>query len=156
MARDIESRPIVRKKIIQKYNISEDNKIFLHTGKLPGRKKSKELIKAFSNTNGKYTLLITGSLDSDFKIFVDNVTKKKKNIIFCGWKSVDELRDYMLGSDFLIQPGSLSNSFIDAICCGLPLILHNTPQGVSLTSYGNGLLLSDNSAEYLESFFKSV
>ena len=59
----------------------------------------------------------------------------------------------MLGCDYLIQPGSLSNSFIDAICCGLPLILLNTPQGKSLTSSGNGILIQENSDHYLENFF---
>ena len=62
----------------------------------------------------------------------------------------------MLGCDYLIQPGSLSNSFIDAICCGLPLILLNTPQGKSLTSSGNGILIQENSDHYLENFLRNI
>ena len=156
VSQDLSKRDYAREKILAKYCINPQNKIFLHSGKLPGRKKSKELVEAFSTIKDSNTLLITGSLSSEFQSYLDIKIKENPNIIFCGWKSVEELREYMLGCDYLIQPGSLSNSFIDAICCGLPLILLNTPQGKSLTSSGNGILIQENSDHYLENFLRNI
>jgi len=57
-----------------------------------------------------------------------------------------EVQKLLLASDLMIQPGSLSHTFIKAICSGLPLILNDTPQGRYLTSQGNGRLLEMKSA----------
>lgn len=130
-----------------KFNIAKDKINLLHSGKLPGNKLTQIVLNAVSMLpEEKYDLIITGSIEESF-YKKNQALFKKKNINFLGWKQPDELRDIISSSDILVQPGSLSNTFIDALCCGIPVILNNTPQGRYLTQNKNGELLKVNNSE---------
>lgn len=138
----------IRLKSRKKLGVSEGDKVIFHTGKLPGGKKTLEVLEAFQDINNdNYKMFIAGSIEDDFKEKLDEYLNKDNRIKFLGWLSATELRDLFIGGDVLLQPGSLSNTFIDAICCGLPIILFNSPQGKYLTRYGNGFLVDDVSKE---------
>jgi len=141
----------IRKKVRERYSIKANELVFLHSGKLPEKKKTEELLEAFSSIkSSNIKLFIAGSINKEFEDKFNNYLKKDNRIIFVGWITAEELRKYMIASDLLIQPGSLSNTFIDAICMKLPLLLHETPQGKYLTSSGNGLLMKDNDVESIK------
>ena len=55
-----------------------------------------------------------------------------------------------------MQPGSLSQVFIDAICCRNYLILDNTPQGKFLTNLGNGILSARNLCDVRDKILESI
>lgn len=130
-----------RKQLAKSLNLPLDKILVLHTGKLPGLKETLSVLKVFQRADiiERFHLIIAGSIDDLFYrenkeiIEVEHVTN-------LGWLDTNELRKIMIISDILLQPGSLSNSFIDAMCCGLPLALKDTPQGKYLTQFGNGLL----------------
>ena len=50
--------------------------------------------------------------------------KKDKRVKYLGWKSGDELLEYICASDIYIQPGTQSSTAITAVCCGLPTFLY--------------------------------
>jgi glycosyltransferase involved in cell wall biosynthesis len=77
---------------------------------------------------------------------LEEFLKRDERIIFLGWLKPIDVQKILLASDLMIQPGSLSHTFIEAICSGLPLILNDTPQGRYLTSQGNGRLLKIKSS----------
>ena len=55
-----------------------------------------------------------------------------KRIKFLGWKSADELREYLYAADIYVQFGSPSSTLETAMCCGCPCILNfneNIPGG---------------------------
>jgi 1,2-diacylglycerol 3-alpha-glucosyltransferase len=134
--------PNIKIKARGEFNLDESNIVLVHTGKIPKGKDTLLVLNAFSNIlDGKFRLLIAGSIDAHFEDIFSNALKNDKRIIYLGWLSPDKMKTLFYASDLLVQPGSLSNSFISAICCGLPILLNNTPQGQHLTSFGNGELI---------------
>lgn len=132
-----------RQKMRQKYNFKNDEKILVHTGKLPEDKLTKEVLDAclyLDKLGFDFKLVIIGNIDQNF---ADNNTEILSSswVEFLGWRSPAEIREVFIASDLLVQPGSLSNTFIDGICCGLPVLLDDTPQGRFLTKFNNGSVL---------------
>jgi glycosyltransferase involved in cell wall biosynthesis len=141
----------IRKRIREKLNITENEKIIFHTGKLPGQKYTLNVLEAFCEIdNVNYWLYLIGSIEESFLDTFNYYLNRNKRIKFLGWLKPDEMRELFIAGDLLLQPGSLSNSFIDAICCGLPLILKDTPQGKYLTKNNNGILLKDQSRDSIK------
>ena len=133
----------IKKRVFEGLNITETTRIILHSGKLPGDKETLSVLKSFSQIeNINLRLVLAGSVSECFREVLDRQKSNDSRIIELGWVSAAALRDLMLASDLLVQPGSLSNSFIDAICCGLPIILDDTPQGRYLTKAGNGVCIA--------------
>jgi glycosyltransferase involved in cell wall biosynthesis len=131
-------------------SISESSKIFVHTGKLPQGKETSLVLNAFMRIQNPYIrLLIAGSIDDDYLSQFYSYLNNDNRIIFLGWLKPYEMNELLISSDIMIQPGSLSHTFVESICCGLPLILNDTPQGRNLTSSGNGILLKNKSIDEL-------
>ena len=127
----------------KKYGFSKKDLLLVHTGKLPEDKETLATLKAFSNLQNKFRnlhLIVAGSITKEFQDTFDSFSGKYQ-IHFLGWKSSDELREIYSSCDLMVQPGSLSNSFLDAICCGLPVLLDKTPQGMDLTNHNNGYVV---------------
>ena len=142
----------IKKRVFDELDIPKETRIVLHSGKLPGDKETLCVLKSFSQIkNDNLRLVLAGSVDESFRSVLDQYISNDPRILELGWLSAAALRDIMLASDLLVQPGSLSNSFIDAICCGLPIVLDDTPQGRYLTKGGNGVLIARDNLEYLTS-----
>lgn len=142
-----ELRPIYR----TKYDFDPGFKYIIHTGKLPEDKLTQDVISAFKHlksTRQDIKLIICGSIDEDFASEF-KVLCEELDIAFLGWKTSSDLKELFLAADLMVQPGSLSNTFIDAICCRLPLLLDDTPQGRHLTQGGNGRVIKRDTAELL-------
>jgi len=41
-----------------------------------------------------------------------------------GWKSREDLLDYLCAADMYLQPGSVSATLQNAICCGTPVMIY--------------------------------
>jgi len=116
--------------------------LLVHTGKMPKNKETKLVLETFIDLkNSNYRLLIAGSVDEDFKEEFNQYLKSDNRIFYFGWLNPDNMKELLVSSDLLVQPGSLSNIFLTAICCGLPILIDDTPQGRYLTSFGNGKLI---------------
>lgn len=131
----------------KKYRIDKNKKIILHVGKLPGKKNTTSVLKAFSQLDpAEFQLVIAGSIEDEFerkqKFYLD-----KENIHFIGWIHPKEVRKLMVISHILVQPGSNSNIFIDAICSSLPIILRKSPQSDFLLMGKNGLSINSISKD---------
>ncbi len=124
--------------------VCADSKVLIHTGKLPEDKKTKEVLLAFSEIEDpNVRLFIAGSISQEFAKEFDMFVKADPRITYLGWIKPYELRKIFIAADLLVQPGSLSNTFIDAICNKLPLLLNDTPQGRYITKNNNGFLIKD-------------
>lgn len=60
--------------------------------------------------------------------------------MFIGWVNPDELRELIKACDALVQPGTLSNTFVEAVCIGTPLVLADSPQARDLIFAKNGII----------------
>tara|TARA_B110000977_G_scaffold21051_1_gene25149 strand:+ start:12024 stop:13148 length:1125 start_codon:yes stop_codon:yes gene_type:complete len=152
----LEDKDLIKKRIFKDLNIDASTRIILHSGKLPGDKETASVIESFKQIqNDNLRLILAGSVSEPFRNKLDQYKENDSRIMELGWVSASTLRDLMLASDLLVQPGSLSNSFIDAICCGLPLILDDTPQARYLTKNDNGVLIARRDLEYLATCIES-
>lgn len=120
-----------KKFLRKKWNIQSSDFVILHSGKLPEGKKTIELIKSIKGTSN--ILLICGSISENMegqrlhKLICDT-----SNVTYLGWKNSNELRELIKACDVLVQPGTLSNTFIEAVCIGTPLILGESMQAEDL------------------------
>lgn len=118
--------------------------IIFHTGKLPQLKKTQDLYKACLKLPFKWKLVIVG-------VFTEDVESQELKKVLCsdvrvaylGWRTPLEIRTIMSFCDIVAQPGSLSNTFLDAACVGAPLLLASSPMGNDIVCEGNGFIITD-------------
>lgn len=117
----------IRKTIRKELNILESDIVFIHTGKMDEKKKSFELIKAFSRTiSNNVKLLILGSFSEEVYSRVKSMIEEDSRILFLGWKKGEEVQDYLCASDVCIQPGSRTATVQNAVCCGCAVITNKS------------------------------
>jgi glycosyltransferase involved in cell wall biosynthesis len=129
----------IRARVRTELGFAERHRLLIHTGKLPGDKLTLTVLEMFRELRGQdYRLLVAGDISQSFRGTFDSFLAADDRISYLGWVSAERLRELFMASDLLLAPGSLSNTFIDAICSGLPVLLDDTPQGRFLTGWGNG------------------
>lgn len=112
----------------------------VHSGKMPAGKKTAEVLDAIQGTDIKAILL--GSITGTGSEALQQKINQNPNAIHLGWRTPQEIRELIKASDILVQPGTLSNTFVEAVCIGTPLLLDDTPQGRDLVASENGMLIS--------------
>lgn len=117
-----------------KFNIKEDDFIFIYVGRVTDGKGTLEMTKAFNKLNRKYKntkLLIVGgtiSLSSTDEYYekVKAVADKNINIILTGQINNKELAAYYQISNVQIIPSKWNEAFgliaLEGIACNLPII----------------------------------
>tara|TARA_Y100000739_G_C20565634_1_gene445201 strand:+ start:266 stop:1417 length:1152 start_codon:yes stop_codon:yes gene_type:complete len=136
-------KEIFRESFRKEYKLPKDSLLIVHSGKFNKEKRTIESIKAFKKVNKKNVfLLIAGFSEGQYSLEISKLIKNNKNIINLGWVSTAKLREVLISADIMLQPGSLSNTFIEGVCSGLFLILDNTAQGRYLTKWGNGKIIN--------------
>lgn len=119
----------------KKYNILEEDLVFLFTGKLKPEKGALEVITAFTQINENHKnikLLMVGSSfnkndkDTQYIIDIKNKVKNNKNIIFTGFVDYNEIHQLYSISDIQIVPSLIEDScplvVIEGMSSGLALI----------------------------------
>lgn len=120
-----EERKEKRDRIRNELKLSEDKVLFVHSGKMDKLKRTEDIIRAFSQVKSSNTRLITiGSMTDDVKKVVIPLIEADDRILFLGWKTADELLDYLCAGDVYVQPGGQSATMQNAICCGCVMILY--------------------------------
>ncbi len=133
-----------------------DNDILLvHAGKLEEKKRTIELIRAFSaveNKNAK--LVIIGSIPDGKEAIFREMINKDNRINYLGWKSGEELQEYLCACDMYCQPGTVSVIMQNAICnrCAVMAYPHNTY--VARLDWGNFLWVKTETD--MEKVFKRI
>jgi hypothetical protein len=119
-----EERVKIKKTIRKELNIPECDIVFIHTGKMDAKKKSFDLIKAFSRINSKNIwLLIVGSFSDDVYSKVKSLIELDNRILFLGWKKGEEIQNYLCASDVYLQPGGRTVTVQNAVCCGCAIVV---------------------------------
>lgn len=92
--------------------------LFVHSGKLSPEKRTAELIRAFTRVNElKARLVIIGSMPEETEKELTELINYDNRISYLGWKSSDQLMEYLAAGDLYCQPGSCSATLQNAICC---------------------------------------
>lgn len=117
--------------------LAEDTPLLLHTGKLNALKRTDELLRAFATVpelNAR--LAVIGSIPEDRKDLLNSLMEADKRVTYLGWRSGEELQEYLCACDLYCQPGSGSATLQNAICRNCPLLLY--PHGSYLKDYNWG------------------
>lgn len=113
--------------IREKLNLPKDKTIYIYTAPFNERKDQEFAIKAFLEANNSNNFLI---LCGDGATFNDLKNKyKNDNILFTG--KVRNIPEYLKASDIYLSTSKsegLPNSVLEAMSCGLPVLLSNIPQ----------------------------
>ncbi len=123
-----------KNELLLKYNIKNDEKILIFTGRIVPGKGIKELLEAIKLTkNNNFKLLILGSSLNDIKektqyqIEIEKIVDTiKDKVIFTGFVNYEELYKYYSVANIAVLPSMLEDSapltIIESLVCGLPII----------------------------------
>lgn len=124
---DEKIRKKYRKEIREQLHIKDDEIMLLHSGKMDAAKKTVNILSAINSLDSnKIKLVILGVFEDAYEKQVKPFLAGDNRIIFEGWKSGSELRQYMYAADLYIQPGSQSAAAQNAVCsnCCLAVAPH--------------------------------
>lgn len=129
---------IEKQKIKKKYNINDDDKILLFTGRIIKEKGIKELLEALSKVQIKnLKLLVVGSslnninVKTKYEIEIEELVKKiNKNVIFTGFVEYKEIYKLYAIADIAVLPSIWDDpaplTIIESMAAGLPIITTNS------------------------------
>lgn len=123
------------KKIREKYQINEDEKILIFVGRLSAEKGIDKVLESLTLIHDeKFKLLVVGSImhssniKDEFQTKLNNIIndKLKDKIIFTGYIEQNELPKYYNVADIAIMPSMWEEpaglTMVEALCCGAKLI----------------------------------
>ena len=139
----------------EEFSLRADEILLVHSGKMDPQKKTEQLLRAFSACKdfpGKLALI--GSIPEEMRVTLLPLIEADPRIIYLGWKSADELRRYLCACDLYCQPGSVSATMQNAICCRCPVLAY--PHESYLRHYDAGNLTWVRDEEEILSFLRKV
>lgn len=135
--------------------LSEDEVLLLHSGKLDPLKRTKELLEAFAavpELKGK--LAIIGSIPETEKETLLPLMEADSRVVYLGWKQAAELLEYLCACDLYCQPGSVSATLQNAVCCYCPVMSYPHLIYTEGLDYGN-ILWAESRAD-MEHIFRDI
>jgi len=118
----------IRSKILGKYSLPEESRLFIYTHKLRDTMKPLDAVRAFCDmarsNRHEATLFMCG--DGELRAQAENIASDCANgrIIFTGYISQADLREHMLASDVMINPAiePWGCTVSEGLACGLAMI----------------------------------
>ena len=132
--------------------LAEDELLLIHTGKLAALKRTDELLRAFAavpELNAR--LAVIGSIPEERKALLLPLMEADKRVIYLGWKSGEEIQEYLCACDLYCQPGSVSATMQNAICRNCPLLLYPHESYLKDYDWGN-IYWVETEADMAEAF----
>jgi len=121
----------------------------ISSGRLIQRKGYQFLIPALKGLDVELKLIGDGNLTQELK---DLVKKEEVDVLFLGKKKHQDIVKYLQKADVFVLPSlneGMSNSILEAMACGLPVIATNTGGSEELIK-GNGFILKKADSESLK------
>lgn len=148
-----EEYDINRKKKRRELGISEGQLLFIHSGKLTAQKRTEDLIEAFIKSGVNAVLVIIGSIPDERKLVLEPLIDEER-VRYIGWKRADELFMYLCAGDLYCQPGSVSATLQQAICCTLPVLSFPHDEYLHINSFYHNFLFAKTTEDFEMVFSK--
>lgn len=141
-----------KERIRKELKLTENELLFVHSGKLDIEKRTKDLLRAFAAVPGlNAQLVIIGTIPEDMESELAQLICSDDRVEYLGWKRAEELREYLQAADLYLQPGSASSTMQNAICAGCPILSY--PHNFYLDGYDYGnFIWAKNEKDIAESF----
>ncbi|MEZ7172918.1 glycosyltransferase family 4 protein [Sporosarcina sp. OR05] len=144
----------MRLKVRNELNLKNEDILLCHSGKMNKNKKTKELVENFIKIkNENLKLIIIGTFTQDVEKVVMPLIQSDSRINYLGWKSAEELMEYLAASDLYVQPGSQSATMQNALCVGTPVLFKNVK---SHEIYMKGNAFSIDNYNEMEIIFNNI
>lgn len=112
-----------RKRRRAELGVAPDELLLVHSGKLDALKRTAELLRAFAAVPGlRAKLAVIGSIPADMADTLNPLLAGDSRVSYLGWKSAEDLLECLCAADLYCQPGSVSATMQNAICCGCPVL----------------------------------
>ncbi len=144
-----------RFKIREELRIGNNDTLIIHAGKFHPSKKTLEVVKAFCslhNQKKRVKLLLIGNGSREYVAQIREVINNNhcnECVIHKNFVNNEELNRYLSAADIGVWPGSKSNTFIEAISNGLPIIIEDKEYAREIVKNHNGFNVK-NSRELVE------
>lgn len=118
--------------------VGEDTPLLVHAGKLEPMKRTDELLRAFAavpELDAK--LAVIGSIPEEQRETLMQLMEADGRVVYLGWKSGEELEEYLCACDLYCQPGKVSATMQNAVCRNCPVLLYPHPDYVKDFDWGN-------------------
>lgn len=145
----------IRAKRRGELGIGTNMRLYIHSGKLSASKRTKELLEAFSATEDPQAVLaIIGSIPNDMEPVLLPLIESDPRIKYLGWKSGEELQEYLCACDLYCQPGSVSVTMQNAICRNCAIMAYPHLPYTTHLDWGNILWVETQTD--MEKVFRSI
>jgi glycosyltransferase involved in cell wall biosynthesis len=150
-----------RVRIRTRLGFAENEKLILYVGRLSSEKGVDFLVRSCARLyiSGQTKLLIVG--DGPEKTKLQELARTVgigSKVFWCG--SVDDVVDYLQAADLFVMPSQFegqSNAVLEAMACGLPVIVTDVAGNNELVSHGeNGLLVDYGDEAALAAAMRSL
>ena len=122
---DGEERQIKRDKIRRTLKLSDEDILLVHSGKMDKLKRTEDILWALAKLpSERLHFVIVGSIPENMKPVLEPLIEADKRVNYVGWKTADELMEYLCAADVYVQPGGQSATMQNAICCGCAMMLY--------------------------------
>jgi glycosyltransferase involved in cell wall biosynthesis len=138
--------PRAREKIRTKYGIANDDVVFIYAGKIIPEKGPHLLVEAALKILNEYPnvkIILVGGGKHDYKILVNKMISSSgfgNSFILIPEVTNEELYKYYSAADVGVWPLQCSIAMLEAMSCGLPLLISNNSGALERISEGNGLM----------------
>lgn len=117
--------------------LAPDELLLVHTGKMGPLKRTAELLRAFTAVPElRAKLIVIGSIPKDMESTLLPLMERDERVVYLGWKNAEELMEYLCACDLYCQPGSVSATLQNALCCGCPVLAFPHDSYVELLDRG--------------------
>lgn len=121
---DFQEHNKIRKTTREMMGWSDQQRIFIQSGKFNRAKRLEESLNSFIKIKGPHlSFVIVGYLMPDVITRISNLLKIDNRIQYIGWKTPEELKNLLCAADVYVQPGSQSATLQMALCCRKPIIV---------------------------------
>ena len=149
------------------YNINENDKIILFTGRIVPEKGIKELLISLKKIKqDNYKLIIVGTslnslnvktkFEEELNVIVNDL---KDKVIFTGFIDYDEIYKYYKMADFAVLPSIWDDpaplTIIEALVSGLPIITTNSG-GIPEYAKENSAIILDRNSDLIFNLTKNI
>jgi len=138
--------PEERSRIRELLGVAEQVPLIMFVGRVVPEKRVETLIETLSAPAlSQARLAIVGPVRDDYQVeLISTVDQSVRDrVIFTGRVDYESLPAYFSAADVGVWPGDGAISIIDAMACGLPLVLTRSESTSHLVSAGNGEVYSE-------------